>query len=214
MKNQEKLSSYREDLQTHFPQLLAKHLITERGFETSIPKEAHKFDDSCDVILVQGVSTLTIACILGRTNHPPNQGTCVYERAIKLVQQALLSLDKTNSLRKPDSIQIYEIGKGPLTVSEKLHLRELAEQAKSIKAIVNYFYIDTKSSEVWTNSKQSRLSDIYELLSIWVKNPEQPVFEWLYAKPYFPFVTLAISAVLVLVFGIEILGILNPFHEN
>jgi rhomboid protease GluP len=187
---------------------LAKQFIANRGFTVGTVPEADELAEHCDIVLSRHDGfALTIACMIDRETHPGKTFDLSRQTLEDIGKACLKYTGKVNFNKMPVIIQIFEVG--PASDDQRERLKPFTRSSLFAKVVPSAWIVDTASTTVWTNARFGGLFSLKGVIEKLLRSPRvsdaalEPRIAAV-ADPSFPWLTCAILAVLIGVFGAEL----------
>ncbi|MBI5532029.1 MAG: rhomboid family intramembrane serine protease [Deltaproteobacteria bacterium] len=190
---------------------LARSLVADQGFKPGVVDEAVALLDACDAVLtrVDGMS-VRIVCIVDRDREGAGTFPCSLDELRRIGAACLKYTGTMNGVKLPVVIEVVDVGTSPGGPDREQALRPLFSRPGFQKVAVRAWVLEGTGGRVWSNAAFRGLlcgRGYFEKLLWSPRRTEaelRPMQRAVNAVAEVPYATIAIGAVLTLLFAAEI----------
>jgi len=132
---------------------LARRLIVERGYKRGVPVEAVPFAARCDIALTysDGVSFVLVG-IIDREKDPQRRFDVAPDVLVEIGRACLKYTGRFNFNKMPVGIQLWEVGRSPITAADRERLVRLNRAPGLAKVGIGAWALDASTGTAWKST--------------------------------------------------------------
>jgi len=194
---------------------LAGQFIAKKGFEVARVPEVARLYDLCEIVLTHSDGyAFDILCMVDREARPDATFPISVEELKTIGETCLKYAGKVDGRTMPVSIGVVEVGPG--SPDQLPRLQAIKRSSFSAQVLPSAMIVDTTTGKVWSNGGigffKSSTQRFVEKILVAPREADADLTPpaVITAPPAFPFLTVAILAVLFAVFAAEIVFGIGP----
>jgi len=197
-----------------FAEYLAGVYAGRKGFSAGTLPEAAALAEACDIVLTRSDGlTLQFLCIVDREANPQKTFALTPQALHEIGERCLKYTGSVSGAKMPVTFQVMEVGPVP---ADRARLAPLKKKSAFSRVIPTAWSLNTAEGTVWTNAPLGGLFMGRRALQKLLRAPRIADAELArpqiaLARERFPLLTMALLAVLAVVFACEIAFGIGPW---